>query len=170
SERGYSAAEWSFRWLWNQPGIMCVLSGMNDIAQVEENLKIADSAKINDFSEEDFKTIESIKNAIKLHEKVGCTGCRYCMPCPKGVDIPGNFYYYNLMGIQSKFTARLNFAMAMGVRVNPGFADQCVNCGKCESHCPQHLPIRNLLKEADKNLRPFPYKVGIAVARKVKLK
>ncbi|MCF0143169.1 MAG: aldo/keto reductase, partial [Parasporobacterium sp.] len=84
SPRGYSAAEWSLRWLWNQPGVTCILSGMNDISQVEENLRIASDAMPGCFTEEDHKTIDEIRTAIRSHEKVGCTGCRYCMPCPKG--------------------------------------------------------------------------------------
>ncbi len=89
------------------------------------------------------------------------------MPCPKGVDIPGNFHFYNLMYIEKKNPARFEFAQVMGMRAEPGFASQCVGCGKCEKHCPQHINIREKLKEADKALRPFPYKIGMAVARKV---
>ncbi|MCH5193857.1 MAG: 4Fe-4S dicluster domain-containing protein, partial [Oscillospiraceae bacterium] len=100
---------------------------------------------------------------------VGCTGCRYCMPCPKGVDIPGNFYYYNLMYMEKKTSARFEFAQNMGVRREPGFASQCVGCGKCEQHCPQHINIREKLKEADRELRPLPYKIGINAARKFML-
>ena len=89
------------------------------------------------------------------------------MPCPKGVDIPGNFYYWNLMYMDKKASARFEFARNQGLRADPGFATQCVGCGKCEQHCPQHLPIRKKLKEADRDLRPLPYKVGISIARKV---
>lgn len=92
------------------------------------------------------------------------------MPCPKGVDIPGNFYYYNLMYMENKSSARFGFAQVMGMRKDPGFASSCIGCGKCEKHCPQHLPIREKLKEADKHLRPLPYKIGIDVARKIIIK
>ncbi len=166
SERGYSPAEWGLRWLWNQPGVTCVLSGMNSIEMVEENCRIASEAGVGDFTDDDMAMIEEVKKAIKSKEKVGCTGCRYCMPCPKGVDIPGNFFHYNMMYIEKKNSERFNFAQVMGMRDEPGFASQCIGCGKCEQHCPQHLPIRELLKQADKELRPFPYKVGIEVARR----
>ena len=110
--------------------------------------------------------MEQIKQIIREREKVGCTGCRYCMPCPKGVDIPGNFYYYNLKYMERSSRARFEFAQNMGLRKEPGFASQCVGCGKCEQHCPQHIDIREKLKQADRELRPLPYKIGINVARK----
>ncbi|MBE5891161.1 MAG: aldo/keto reductase [Lachnospiraceae bacterium] len=166
----YSAAELGLRWLWNQPQVTCVLSGMNSMEMVEENIRIAGDAAVGSFTENDFAVVERIIKIFKEREKVGCTGCRYCMPCPKGVDIPGNFYYYNLMYMESKSSARFGFAQAMGIRVEPGFASQCIQCGKCEQHCPQHLPIREKLKEADKALRPLPYKIGINVARKFLIK
>lgn len=167
SGRNYSPAEWGFRWLWNQPEVTCVLSGMNSMEMVEENIRVASETESGSFTEQDFATIEEVKRAIKEKEKVGCTGCRYCMPCPKGVDIPGIFYFYNLMYIEKKASARFEFAQVMGLRKDPGFANQCIQCGKCEQHCPQHIPIREKLKEADKNLRPLPYKIGIDVARKI---
>ena len=100
---------------------------------------------------------------------MGCTGCRYCMPCPAGVDIPGTFHYYNLMYLEDgkKSSVRFEYARNVGMRKEPAFPDQCKNCGKCENHCPQHLPIREKLKEADRELMPLPYKVGIKAARKV---
>ena len=166
----YTPAELGLRWLWDQPGVTCILSGMNSEDMVNENIRIASNAEPGHFTEEDFKITEQIKQIIREREKVGCTACRYCMPCPKGVDIPGNFYYYNLMYIDKKNSARMEFAQNMGVRKEPGFASQCVNCGKCEQHCPQHISIREKLKEADKALRPLPYKLGINIARKIMLK
>ncbi len=169
SSKGYTPAELGLRWLWNQEGVTCVLSGMNSEAMVEENCRIAASATANHFDAEDEKLVADVKAIFKAKEKVGCTACRYCMPCPKGVDIPSNFYYYNLMGMESPRAARSSFMQAMGLRQEPGFATACVGCGKCESHCPQHLPIRQKLKEADKALRPFPYNVAINIGRKVLL-
>lgn len=170
SDKKYTPAEIGLRWLWNQPGVTCILSGMNSMEMVEENIKIASSATVGHFTDDEFALVDKIVSIIKEKEKVGCTSCRYCMPCPKGVDIPGNFYYYNLMSIDKKSTARFEFAQNMGIRKEPGFASQCIDCGKCEQHCPQHLPIREKLKEADKALRPLPYKVGIEVMRKIMVK
>ena len=164
---GYSPAELGLRWLWNHEEVTCVLSGMNSMEMLEENLRAASDAVPNGLPEEALELVERIKKIIREREKVGCTGCRYCMPCPKGVDIPGNFHYYNLMYLEKKASARFEFAQVMGLRGEPGFASQCVECGKCEQHCPQHLPIREKLKEADKALRPLPYKIGIGVARRL---
>ena len=167
SDRGYTAAEWGLRWLWNQPGVTCVLSGMNSSEMVAENIRIASEMTVGQFTETDFQTIEEIRKAIRKKEKVGCTGCRYCMPCPKGVDIPGIFHYYNLSSIEKKSTTRKEFARNMGLRKDSCMASQCIKCGKCEKHCPQHIAIREKLQEADRVLRPVPYKVGIEVARKI---
>mgnify|MGYP004455768549 FL=1 len=167
SDRGYTAAEWGLRWLWDQLGVTCVLSGMNSSEMVAENIRIASEMTVGQFTETDFQTIEEIRKAIRKKEKVGCTGCRYCMPCPKGVDIPGIFHYYNLSSIEKKSTTRKEFARNMGLRKDSCMASQCIKCGKCEKHCPQHIAIREKLQEADRVLRPVPYKVGIEIARKI---
>ena len=164
---GYTPAELGLRWLWDQSEVTCVLSGMNSKEQVLENCRIASEAEPGHLTGEDLETVEQIKRIIREREKVGCTGCRYCMPCPKGVDIPGNFYYYNLKYMEKSSRARFEFAQNMGLRKEPGFASQCVGCGKCEQHCPQHIDIRKKLKEADRALRPLPYKLGINIARKI---
>lgn len=169
-DRGYTPAELGLRWLWNQPEVTCVLSGMNSEAMVNENIRIASETEPGYFTEEDRKIVEQIKQIIREREKVGCTGCRYCMPCPRGVDIPGNFYYYNLMYMEKKSPARFEFAQNMGLRKEPGFASQCIGCGQCEKHCPQHISIRQKLKEADHDLRPLPYKLGIHAARKIMIR
>ncbi len=165
SEHSYSPAEMGLRWLWDQPGVTVVLSGMNSIEMVEENARVASEAHVGNLTADDRDIITGITDIFHEREKVGCTACRYCMPCPKGVDIPANFYYYNLMYMENKGSARRGFAQAVGLRAKPAFASQCVGCGKCETHCPQHLPIREKLKEADQNLRPFYYKIGIHAAR-----
>ena len=167
SGTGYTAAELGLRWLWDQPEIMCVLSGMNSTGMVEENIRIASDAEPGSFTEADRNLVEKVKTIIKEKEKVGCTGCRYCMPCPQGVDIPGTFYNWNLMYIEGKKNpVRFEYARNIGMRKETAFPSQCVGCGKCEQHCPQHIRIRDMLKKADRDLRPLPYKIGIAAARK----
>ena len=167
SGRGWSPAEWSFRWLYNQPEVTVVLSGMNTLEMVKENCRTASEAGVGDMTENDLLTLREVTAKIREREKVGCTGCRYCMPCPKGVDIPGTFRCYNAMFIESKKLGRFQYAQTVGLTKSPAFASQCIECGKCEKHCPQNIPIREKLKEADKALRPLPYKIGINAARKI---
>ena len=163
--RGWSPAEWAFRWLYNQPEVTVVLSGMNSLEMVGENVRTADEARPGDLAREDFDFLQGVIRCIRAGEKVGCTGCRYCVPCPQGVDIPGIFRCYNAMYIEGKRDGRFQFAQTVGLTRKPAFASQCVGCGKCEKHCPQGIPIREKLKEADKALRPLPYKIGINAVR-----
>jgi len=165
NDHGWTPAAWAFRWLYNQPEVTVVLSGMNSLEMVAENVATADTARPGDFTEEDCALIEQVREMIRKREKVGCTGCRYCMPCPKGVDIPGIFRCYNAMYTEGKGEGRFQFAQTVGLTRQPAFATQCIGCGKCESHCPQAIPIREKLKEADRALRPLPYKIGINIAR-----
>ena len=164
--RGWTAAQWGLRWLYNQPEVTVVLSGMNSVEMVEENVKTASDASIGAFTDPDFALIEQIRQEIRKTEKVGCTGCRYCMPCPQGVDIPGAFRCYNAMYAETKGAGRFQYAQTVGMTREPAFASQCIECGKCEKHCPQGIPIREKLKEADRALRPFPYRIAIAIVRK----
>ena len=167
SGRGYTPAELGLRWLWDQPEVTCVLSGMNSTEMVEENIRIASEAEAGSFTQADHALVEQIKTAIKEKEKVGCTGCRYCMPCPAGVDIPGIFHYYNLCYLDKKSAGRFEFARNVAMQKEPGFATRCTGCGKCEQHCPQQIPIRKMLKIADRQLRPPLFRIGIPIARKI---
>ncbi len=166
--RHRSAAEWAFRWLWQQPEVTCVLSGMNSVEMVQENLRVADEVRIDEFTAEDYALIEGIKAEINRNIKVGCTACGYCQPCPMGVDIPVTFRCYNELhtegvanGTRSKKLkgARWEYIQCTIFRKNTGSASQCIECGKCEKHCPQHIEIRKELKNAAKDLETPVYKV-----------
>lgn len=170
SGKGWTPAEWSFRWLYNQPEVTVVLSGMNSLEMIRENCRTASDAQAGHFTKADFDTLALVTEKIRENEKVGCTGCRYCMPCPKGVDIPGTFRCYNAMFIEGKKQGRLEYGQTVALTKDSAFASQCVGCGKCEKHCPQEIPIRKMLKEADKALRPLPYKIGFNIARKFMLR
>lgn len=158
-------AEWAFRWLWNQPQVTCVLSGMNTMEMVDENIKVASEVKENEFSKEDFEMIEKVKSEINANIKVNCTGCRYCMPCPKGIDIPTAFKCYNQMYTENKKSGRLEYHQIVALQKEMSNISNCVECGKCESHCPQHIEIRKKLKEAEKELQPWYYKIGVKALR-----
>lgn len=158
-EKKRSPAEWAFRWLWNQPEVTCVLSGMNSLEMVEENVRVASEVQVGEFTEQDEKLLQDVVAAINAKQKVGCTGCRYCMPCPKGVDIPGTFSAYNKRYSDGWLTAEKEYFMCTGLRKDYTGPANCINCGKCEQHCPQHIEIRKELKNAQKVLEGLPYKV-----------
>lgn len=165
NQRGWSAAEWALRWLWDQPEVTCVLSGMNSMEMVEENTRIASEAKAGELTREDHALIEQVKAEINANIKVGCTGCAYCMPCPKGVDIPTAFRCYNRMYTENKKAGRFEYMQIISLQKEMSDISKCVECGKCEQHCPQHLEIRAKLKEAQKQLQPWYYRVAIRVIR-----
>ena len=164
--RGWKPADWGLRWLWNQPEVTVVLSGMNSLAMVEQNVRTASEAVEGAFTAEDHAFLQRILGIIREKEKVGCTGCRYCMPCPKGVDIPGIFASYNTMYTESRFSGRQQYFQSVALAAEPSFASQCIRCGKCEQHCPQGLPIRDKLQEAERALIPWPLKPIVLVGRR----
>ena len=166
NERGWSPAEWAFRWLWNQTGVTCVLSGMNTKKMIAENIRAASRMRPGMLTEEDQAFLGQICDIIRERTKVGCTGCRYCQPCPKGVDIPTLFRCYNAMYAENKAPGRKEFMQTVALRREPAFATQCVRCGKCEKVCPQGLKVMDLIQEADRAVRPLPLRIGYAAARK----
>ena len=156
--RGYTAAQWALNWLWNQPGVTCVLSGMNSLEMVRENLRSAAQAQAGMLTDADLRLIDEIRNDLNGANRVGCTGCGYCMPCPQGVDIPAAFRCLNDIEISGKFAALKSYWQVTAIRQTPGSASRCIGCGKCERHCPQGLPIREKLKEAARELEPTIYR------------
>ncbi|MBQ7487470.1 MAG: aldo/keto reductase [Clostridia bacterium] len=141
-----SPVEWAFRWVCNHPEVAVVLSGCNEAEQIDENLRIFDTVEPNIMSTEELKLMDDVRAAYLSRTKIGCTGCRYCMPCPNGVNIPGIFSVWNnvsLYGIDPK----KDFAFQQILKNNEG-ADRCIGCGACEAACPQHLSIINSLQQA----------------------
>ena len=153
-------AQFAFRWLWDQKEVSCVLSGMNSLDMIKENLATAQVTNPGSLTPEDRGVYTKVVAAINENMKVGCTGCRYCMPCPKGVDIPGTFAAYNRMASDGYWKALTEYFMITGVRKDYTGPGNCIGCGKCEQHCPQHLPIRQELKNAQKALEGIPYRIG----------
>lgn len=160
-----SAAEWGFRWLMQQEAVSCVLSGMNSEEMVLENVRIASEVEVDEFTDEDYELIDNIKAEISKTVKVPCTGCNYCMPCPNHVDIPGTFSCYNAMYSESKREGRADYLKVTAFNKTRRDAGQCIGCGKCEKHCPQAIPIREKLKEANKQLNPWYMKITVNLIR-----
>ena len=155
---GYTPAELAFRWLWNQPQVTCVLSGMNSIDMVQENIRIADTARADSFTEEQLRLVDQVKKEINKNMKVGCTGCGYCMPCPNRVDIPMAFHCYNVKYTEGRKSGMWEYIQSTAMRRETSSASQCIGCGKCERHCPQGIPIREKLKEAVHELETPKYR------------
>ena len=162
-------AQWAFRWLWNQEEVTCVLSGMNSMEMLQENVQTASDAKIGEMGAEEEAMFQKVVAAINAKLKVGCTGCGYCMPCPKGVDIPGAFAAYNRMASEGKFAGLREHFMCSAARQDSTAASLCVGCGKCESHCPQGIPIRQELKNVKKDLEGPVYRTARKVVEIFKL-
>lgn len=132
-------AQWALKWVWNHPEVSVVLSGMNEMSQVIENIKTASETKANSLTEKELKIIDEVKAIIKNKTKVNCTGCEYCMPCPEGINIPMCFNIYNNYHM---FGKKEFYNMLKPEQK----ASNCVECGNCESHCPQGIKIREELK------------------------
>ena len=166
--KGRTPAEMAFKWLYDQPEVTCVLSGMNDMDMVRQNVKTASEAFAGCLTEDDRKLIRCVKDEINRTVKVGCTGCGYCMPCPKGVDIPGTFRCYNAIYSEGKKSAKKDYRF-FAMKKHPTGASECIRCGKCETHCPQKIPIREELKHAAAELEGFQYKAVKLGAKLFKL-
>ena len=164
---GLSPAQWALRWLWDQKEVTVVLSGMNSMEMLRETMETASQTQIGAMTGEDQKLLQQVVKSINELVKVGCTGCSYCMPCPKGVDIPGTFSAYNRYYSDGKFVALKEYFMCTTLRQNSAAASQCIGCGKCEKHCPQNIPIREKLQDAKKTLENPIYRVARKVASKV---
>jgi predicted aldo/keto reductase-like oxidoreductase len=163
---GLSPAGWGLNWVWNQTEPTVVLSGMSDMAQLEENLKLADTARPGMLNEKDLDVYKQVLEVVNRAYRIRCTGCNYCMPCPRGVNIPGCFAAYNasyaigfVAGMQQFITSTALTSERSG---SPGL---CVKCGKCESHCPQHLPVIKSLEQVRRRMEPFWLRIAGAGAR-----
>ncbi len=155
----HTPAQWALRWLWNQPEVTCVLSGMNSEEMVADNVHTASTVSAGELTDEQESMLQQVVQAINEKVKVGCTGCGYCMPCPKNVDIPGTFAAYNRYYTDGKMTAYKEYIMCTAMRKTSSAASNCIECGKCEKHCPQHIEIRAELKNARKKLENPVYKL-----------
>ena len=159
SGRDWTPAQWGLRWLWDQKEVTVVLSGMNSREMVLENIRTASDAKIGAFGEEEQAVIAKAVAAINAKVKVGCTGCGYCQPCPKHVDIPGAFAAYNRYHTESPAGAKREYLKCTLFRKTHTNAGNCIGCGKCERHCPQGIEIRKELQNVQRELEDGKFRL-----------
>jgi hypothetical protein len=154
SEVKRSPAEWALRWVWDRPEVTCLLSGMNELTQLEENCQLASTVQANSLSKEEKALISTVRDQLRQRIKVPCTACGYCLPCPAGVNIPRIFSIYNdcfIYGDQ-RFPHRI-YTITMNAS---DLASNCTRCGKCEAVCPQHIKIMDMLEEGHRVLSEKP--------------
>lgn len=146
AETKRSLAEWALRFLWDQPEVNVVLSGMSTMEQVMENIKVAEDGHANSLTNEERNLIREVKEAYSARIHVSCTGCNYCIPCPAGVDIPLNLNLLNDVYIYENLEKPSgNYSFLKAKKASASF---CTECGECEEKCTQNIPIRKYLKEA----------------------
>ncbi len=162
-------AQWAFRWLWDQEEVTCVLSGMNSMEMLADNVETASTTEIGELGAGEQEMLAQVVAAINAGMKVGCTGCGYCMPCPKGVDIPGAFAAYNRVASEGKLAGLKEHFMCSAARQDSTAANLCIGCGKCEKHCPQGIQIRQELKNVKKTLEGPLYRTARKVVEIFKL-
>ncbi len=143
-------AEWALQWLWNQPEVSVVLSGMSTMQQVTENLASACRSAPHSLSPDELRLISCVRGTMLDQGFIGCTGCSYCQPCPQGVAIPDILALYNAYYTKRDDARRQQEILAeYQTTIGPDRgAGRCAQCGACEAECPQHLPIRTLLARA----------------------
>ncbi|AKB41965.1 aldo/keto reductase [Methanosarcina mazei] len=166
-----TAAEWALFWVWNHPEVTVVLSGMNEDAHIEENLAVADKSYPDSLTEAELQLVKKVERKYRELMKAGCTGCRYCMPCPEGVNIPLCFETYNTLYMSGNADeTKFMYAARLGGVLSGGeaeFASLCVQCGKCLEKCPQHLDIPMILESVVEELEGPDLEGRLAMAREI---
>lgn len=140
-----SLTKWALRWVWSKPGVMTLLSGMNEEEQLDENLKIA--SEFEPMNEKELELIDSVAKDLNNVQVVGCTGCKYCMPCPKGVNIPRNLKLLNEYEMyRNKGSVEYHYSL---LEEDNASAQECIKCGACMNKCPQHIAIPDFLEKVN---------------------
>jgi predicted aldo/keto reductase-like oxidoreductase len=161
-----SPAAWGLRWLASQPEVTVILSGMSGIEQLRENVRIL-AAEPTPLSEAELAAFAEVKRVFGAANRVPCTACSYCMPCPRGVNIPDCFASYNTsfaFSLTAGFQQYITSTAAATAR--PHTASLCARCGKCEAHCPQTIPIRAALTDVKRRLEPLWLRAILSLVRR----
>jgi predicted aldo/keto reductase-like oxidoreductase len=163
---GWSPSRWGLSWLWNQEEVTVVLSGMNDMAQLSENLLTAGSVSAGCLNSAEQEVFSRVREVFAASYRIRCTACSYCMPCPSHVNIPGCFAAYNASYAIGYITGLKTYIMNAGITSDAMSGPSlCVACGACERHCPQKIPVIESLKAARRRLEPFWFRLGVTLVR-----
>lgn len=157
-------ADWGLSWVWNHPQVTMLLSGMASTEQVDQNASIADAALPKAMTPSQLETIARVVEVFERFNRVPCTGCNYCMPCPQGINIPGCFAAYNASFAYGRWTGLSQYFTASAVRTaSPKLVSNCIHCGKCARHCPQQIDIPARLEDVRHRLQPGPVDAALRV-------
>ncbi len=168
ADAGRSLADWGLRWVFNHSEVTLALSGMGDLAQLEENIRIADACPPGCLTDAERAAYGEALSAINSAIRVPCTGCGYCLPCPRGVDIPTCFACYNEKFTRGRVQAVKHYVMHTGALYEARrFASNCIQCRACEARCPQGIKIADKLRDASRALESFWFRPAMGVARRV---
>ncbi len=155
-------AAWGLSWVWNHPEVTMLLSGMTSPEQVAQNAEIAERALSSSMTAGQLATVARVVELFERANRIPCTGCSYCMPCPHGVNIPGCFAAYNASYAHSWFTGMQQYFTASAIRTGaPRLASNCVGCGACTRHCPQQIDIPARLADVRRRLQPGPVNLAL---------
>ncbi len=148
-EVGVKPVDGALQWLWNMKEVSLLLSGMSNLVQVKENIKSAEKSKIGIYNKKQLEIIKKIRVVYEKYQPIACTNCKYCMPCPSGVDIPKVFEIYNGIGAYYKKGEAKKLYNKLKIEER---ASNCIGCGKCEKLCPQGIEIMDWLSKIDKDI------------------
>jgi len=163
---GRSPAEWGFRWLWDKPEVTVVLSGMNTMEQLTENIKTACNTPPGSLTDEERAIYNKVYDVVSEAYKVPCTGCNYCMPCPRGVNIPACFSAYNMSYVMGFFSGmQLYFNSVLGIGSKFAGPKGCTGCGACLKKCPQNINIPENLMNVRKRMEPLPIRALLSIVK-----
>lgn len=152
-----SPAAWGLSWVWDHPEVTMLLSGMAAPGQVDENADVAERALPGSLTPAQRGVIARVVEEFERTNRVPCTGCNYCMPCPRGINIPGSFSAYNASFAHGWFTGLSQYFTASAVRTGaPRLVSNCVRCGACARRCPQGIDIPARLAEVGRRFQPGP--------------
>ena len=163
-----SPAAWAFKWLWDKPGVTVAISGMNEMKHLYENIEIAKNTLANSLTDEEKAVYAKATEVISEAYKVTCTGCDYCMPCPKGVNISGSFSANNmsyLVGYVSGMMLYFNATMGLGSASSS--PTKCNKCGVCVKKCPQEIDIPKRLRDVLRRLEPLPIRLVLKLVKRI---